>query len=445
VASAVDNSHSTAPSPVIPAKTPEAITRPSSNLNPIAYEVAVIATGARPGKSGGQRELFTEETGTVLVFENGGVLRLSAAVVPGQLLFLTNKETKREVVAQVTRKRDFRPTNCYVEVEFSEPSPGFWGIEFPEMRDFAPASAQEQEAAELVQGAEAIADEPTAPAPAPSAQEVSALKHEVEALREQLKLLQTQTGAGNSSAPSMTPIPSRVSAKSDAKSKQSPNLASASSEARVNAPVPAPPVSSALPLDDAASPSSEEPHSPKPVIRVNRAKSRANRSSEPNANSGVITRPGALRIALLSAVLLLAATGAAWYLHWIPWLAQPKKLSAAAASTVTAHLAPAVNSAPQKTANANSDSSGKTTRASDAPAPQPGAAVHDASQPTAQPAPAGDASPFALAVSQPAAAGDATVDPAALLEKSVIAAPPGKHPVPRSPNKGAAVSAAPSS
>ena len=88
--------------------------------NPIAHEVPVLATGARPGESGRQRELFTEEASTVLVFENGGVIRLSAAVTVGQLLFLTNKGTNHEVVAQVMRKRDFRPTSCYAEVEFSE-------------------------------------------------------------------------------------------------------------------------------------------------------------------------------------------------------------------------------------------------------------------------------------------------------------------------------------
>jgi len=31
----------------------------------------------------------------------------------------------------VTRKRDFRPTNCYVEVEFSEPAPGFGASNYP--------------------------------------------------------------------------------------------------------------------------------------------------------------------------------------------------------------------------------------------------------------------------------------------------------------------------
>jgi len=73
--------------------------------NPVAYEVPVMATGARPGASGSQRELFTEEASTVLVFENGGMIRLSAAVTVGQLLFLPTRGTNREVVAQVMRKR----------------------------------------------------------------------------------------------------------------------------------------------------------------------------------------------------------------------------------------------------------------------------------------------------------------------------------------------------
>src|SRR6266576_3629102 len=74
----------------------------------------------------------------------------------------------------------FRPTSCYVEVEFSEPAPGFWGIEFPEMAELSPANAQQKEAAELVRAAEAIAGEPSVPARVPSAYEVTALKQQVE-------------------------------------------------------------------------------------------------------------------------------------------------------------------------------------------------------------------------------------------------------------------------
>src|SRR4029077_11234618 len=79
----------------------------------VAQEVRVKASGARLGKSEDERELFTEETTSVLIGENGGVVRLSTAVAPGQLVFLKNEESKREVVAQVKRKRTFKPTSCY--------------------------------------------------------------------------------------------------------------------------------------------------------------------------------------------------------------------------------------------------------------------------------------------------------------------------------------------
>ena len=50
---------------------------------PVALETGVIATGARPGEVGSKRELFSEETQTVLVFEKGAVIRLSAGVADG--------------------------------------------------------------------------------------------------------------------------------------------------------------------------------------------------------------------------------------------------------------------------------------------------------------------------------------------------------------------------
>ena len=338
--------------------------------NPIAHEVPVIATGARPGESGNQRELFTEEASTVLVFENGGVIRLSAAVTVGQLLFLTNKGTNREVVAQVMRKRDFRPTSCYAEVEFSEPSPGFWGIEFPEMPELSPANAQQKEAAELVQAAEAIAGEPSAPARAPSAHEVTALRQQVETLREQLRLLQTQTGAENSSSPTVT--------------------------------------------HDAPS-----------------------ESKQKVATSG---RSGALRIGFVAAALLLAAGSAARYLHWLPWLPQPKRISTAVASSIAAHPGPTISSALQRTADAHSNS-GTTTPASDAPTPP----LSAASQHVAQPAPARGAGPSTLAVPEPPAPRDTAVDVAVVQEKSVVAASVGKRNVPRPSSTAAPDSAAPSS
>ena len=165
----------------------------SNSQEPVALETTVIATGARPCDTAAKRELFTEETQTVLVFERGAVIRLSAAVADGQLLFLSNKATGKEVVTQVLRKRAFRPTNCYVDLEFTEVCPGFWGIEFPKSGT-ALASAN---AAKSLSSDEDSDNKPAKPAIPPSLQEVDRLKHEVAELQTQLLSLRT----GQSSIP----------------------------------------------------------------------------------------------------------------------------------------------------------------------------------------------------------------------------------------------------
>ena len=157
---------------------------------PVALETTVIATGARPGDTAAKRELFTEETQTVLVFEQGAVIRLSAAVADGQLLFLTNKATGKEVVTQVLRKRSFRPTNCYVDLEFTEACPGFWGIEFPKAGKAASVSDADA-VAEKLSADEDSGSGAVKPAVPPSVQEVERLKSEVAGLQTQLKSLQT--------------------------------------------------------------------------------------------------------------------------------------------------------------------------------------------------------------------------------------------------------------
>jgi protein TonB len=406
--------------------------------------VQVIATGARPGDSGSQRELFTEETTTVLVFESGAVIRLTAAVAAGQLLFLTNKESRREVVAQVTRKRDFRPTSCYVEVEFSEPAPGFWGIEFPEVSNLVPANAQQQEAAELVQASRTIAGKPSESAPVPSAQEVEALKEEVEKLRKQLESLQTKTTAGNSSAPAMT-TPSRATptsttpaaqtaAQRDASSKPSATSAEApaslsSASTRV---VPPPPVQRQDTI------SFEDKPFPKPEIRINRGTSSVERSRNPESALHGRVRPAFVRITLLTAALLLVATGAAWYLHWIPQFPFSKKNSTKAAASTIAHPAPVVSSAPQRPADAHTDSA-KPTQTVGAPASLPVAAPPSAPQS----APVEAAKPSVLPVLQPPAPSNAAIGAPAIEQKSPITPAVAKHPVPRSSSNLSEASTAP--
>jgi TonB family protein len=428
----------TRPSTVSPsASSPRAsgeTSSPKPRMNAVACEVQVTATGARPSEKGGQRELFTEETTTALVFENGGVLRLAAAVVPGQLLFLTHKESKREVVAQVTRKRDFRPMICYVEVEFSEPAPGFWGIEFSEAPAPASATPLQKESDGSAQDAEAIfSSEPIAPAHAPSAQEIAMLNEEVEALREQLKLLQTQNTVGNLPAPAAVPDLSRTTALDPPAIVDLPAQAPVLAEAHGGE-------STKLPAGTAEPAFSEEDLLPKPALDFKAAKSPAKFAPEPEQKVAAASHPAAMRKDLLFAAFVLIVAGAAWYQNLLPGLPLLKSLFSNTTPTNGTHP-PAI--APQKTASAPA-ASGKSPQPSVAPATQSSAASGDASQSAAL----GAAKPSTPVMPETAveakSAPDSGAD-SAVVEKPKVAAIAEKRTVPRPLSKAAMVSAAPPS
>src|SRR5467141_3363164 len=120
---------------------PETALRPASTAvpsgdaaikqQPVALEVSVTVNGARAVDGSEKLEHFSESTKTVLIFGNGAVIRLSSAVAPGQLLFLTNEKTKKEVVCQVVKSKNYRNVSGYVELEFTESVVGFWGMRFP--------------------------------------------------------------------------------------------------------------------------------------------------------------------------------------------------------------------------------------------------------------------------------------------------------------------------
>jgi len=160
----------------------------SMRANPVALEVPVSVAGARPIASKDNRELFTEETSTVLVFKDGAVIQLSAAVTVGQLLFLTEKKSKKEVVCQVVHKRSHRPTSCFVELEFTEPEENFWGVSFPAQPDSAPMPP----VAEAVEAEETTEDDLSEPVAAPKSEDVAQLKDEVAALKAELEDLRVK-------------------------------------------------------------------------------------------------------------------------------------------------------------------------------------------------------------------------------------------------------------
>jgi len=133
----------TGPAGIAPANPPAAPTLAENSANktqPVALEVSVTVNGVRSVEGGNKREPFSETSKTVLVFSNGAVIRLSATLSPGQLLFLTNEKTKKEVVCQVVKSKNYRNVSGYIELEFTEPVVGFWGMRFPNDR-IGPAPA----------------------------------------------------------------------------------------------------------------------------------------------------------------------------------------------------------------------------------------------------------------------------------------------------------------
>jgi len=111
----------TSPLSKSPMETP---TRPQ----PVAIEIPVTVNGARTVEGSDKREPFSETTLTVLVFGHGAVVRIATPLAPGQLVFLTNEKSKKEVVCQVVKSKSGGSTGAYVELLFTEPAPGFWGI-----------------------------------------------------------------------------------------------------------------------------------------------------------------------------------------------------------------------------------------------------------------------------------------------------------------------------
>jgi TonB family protein len=156
---------------------------------PVPLEVPVTVNGARTVEGSDKREPFSESTQTVLVFHNGAVIRLNSSVTAGQLLFLTNDKTKKEVVCQVVKSKNYRNVSGYVELEFTEAVAGFWGMRFPGERVMAPApvtaaparpaavtpvssvapAAPKVEAPAATNVAPRVEPKPAAPAPRPAA------------------------------------------------------------------------------------------------------------------------------------------------------------------------------------------------------------------------------------------------------------------------------------
>jgi len=184
---------SSAANTVTPETDAQNATNPAGRPDPVPLDVGVAITGTRAEADGG-RQLFSEETKTVLVFRDGAVVRLAAPVSLGQLIFLTNKNSSVEVVCQVVQTRAAAGAAPYVELKFTEEKPDFWGVEFPATGTTAP----ELHKLEHVEAATLAQREPASNV-APHKEEVDQLKKEVETLRKHL--LGAKPGAAAAAPP----------------------------------------------------------------------------------------------------------------------------------------------------------------------------------------------------------------------------------------------------
>jgi TonB family protein len=113
--------------------TAEGNSGPNTRSNPVCLEVAITIRslpGEKDEPSSGQATPTREEARTVIVFDNGAVLRLAGNFPPGQAVILSNHEG-RDVVCRVVSTHHLPTVKGYIEVEFLEPVADFWGIHRP--------------------------------------------------------------------------------------------------------------------------------------------------------------------------------------------------------------------------------------------------------------------------------------------------------------------------
>jgi protein TonB len=141
------------------------------HANPVCTEIPISiqgtshASSSAPGAHSSQP--FVEETTTVIVFAEGAVVRVSESVVPGQILIVSHLRTNQEAACRVVSVKTNPNVKGYVELEFLQPAPGFWGTDWPAATSAKPPSGVAQRpapAAETVKPP--AAPRPVSPIPA---------------------------------------------------------------------------------------------------------------------------------------------------------------------------------------------------------------------------------------------------------------------------------------
>jgi len=109
-----------------PVPNPENKSAQTPRSNPVCLEVGVTIRSL-PKESGGPLKPIREEGRTVIVFDNGAVLRSTSNLPAGQTVVLSNP-SGREVICRIVGARNMPSVKGYVEVEFLESVEDYWHI-----------------------------------------------------------------------------------------------------------------------------------------------------------------------------------------------------------------------------------------------------------------------------------------------------------------------------
>jgi periplasmic protein TonB len=101
----------------------------------VSLEVPVRVHGSRvddgPSGAAAKSEAFEEQTSTMIVFPQGGVLKMATPVTTGQMMVVTNLKSGHDSICRVVKVRAYGQGQSYVEIEFTHRQPGYWGVYFP--------------------------------------------------------------------------------------------------------------------------------------------------------------------------------------------------------------------------------------------------------------------------------------------------------------------------
>ena len=76
-------------------------------------------------------EPFEEQAVSMIVFPQGGVLKMTSPLSSGQMVVITNLKSGQDAICRVGKVRPYGNSQSYVEIEFTQRQPGYWGVYFP--------------------------------------------------------------------------------------------------------------------------------------------------------------------------------------------------------------------------------------------------------------------------------------------------------------------------